>query len=345
MEIIQQPYLYSIALCALLVYQRSDKTSEGVVQFLALGGVASLVPFIVSVQAETEIQKIRMLGNLATVVLFAWLCITFLPISIHHMKKIGLNKIALVSVAAISGSLAFSTYYDSYSIGAISTIQYHSRFLIVALLPLASIALLSPLANTGSRRRLVSGFLALVVGLTAGRTLGYQVREAEQRFEMLSTPKGIEAFRHRLASNDVLNVAAWIRSNTSSDSLFATNYFCDTGRSCPSGIPIDSIENADIWGNLKSDQSNLVGFSQRQFLIQSPRHLWGNAPLQQEAKARVQISLGFATNFQNLRDLENFGVDYFIVDFDSLPDNSRVQWPQPLYSNARFGVFSLGDFS
>jgi len=341
-ELVTQSYLVA-CLCLGIAYLRSRKIYGG--SSLPLFGFSLFIlclPLALSVDGSTEIIKIRFVGQLCTAAFVAVMCRFVFATS---FEKSNTKKWRILAVSAVIMVIMFSLSLR-ISLGAYDPQNFlRESFkwnqIFVALSPL--IAVISLIIFRAKLSEYVSSltFVAVVIGLAAGGSVGYQIAEFGQRREIASTQLEFEKWQLRLMPDAVVEVGNWIRTNTPSEAIIASNYFCDIGRECPSDIPLTSLSAADIWKNQKADQSNLVAYSQRQFLVQSPRHLWGNALMPDIAVERVRASLDFAASRNSLRQLVEMGVTHFVLDLDSSPKTDLGGWPRPIFLNERFGVFEI----
>jgi hypothetical protein len=164
----------------------------------------------------------------------------------------------------------------------------------------------------------------------------------------VGTPLGSSVVEYELArgSADERGITSWLRVNTPSSSLIATNYFCDA---CIG----DAWINEDFkefdrgiwplkfgWGG-----SNFVfpAQSERLFLLQGPRFVAGGRRLPKESEARLRLSLEFAnrSSARAYDELRDRGVDYFVVDRRTATSDSWRSFGQVEFENERFSVVNL----
>jgi hypothetical protein len=142
-----------------------------------------------------------------------------------------------------------------------------------------------------------------------------------------------DTFQFSLGSYDDVGVSEWIRKNTATDSIFASNYFCDLN--CAGSNWITS--NPEFAGS----NFLLPALSHRRFFIQGTRFVGGSVwpdwvldrmrasteyPMNQSPNGRLQLSL--------------YGIDYFV--FDKTVVGLSVDSSNNLvYENDRFAVISI----
>lgn len=338
-EFATQSYLPACLIIHLLVKRISKEVSTSISGF---SFIILCVPLVLSVDSDTEIAKFRMVASLCTTVLAA--DIGRFAVTTYVNKPYIKKKAASIAILIIMTgmfSLGLRVSLGAYDPTNLLRESFQWAQVLVGLSPILAAICLFTLKPKLSEFSICLMFVALIVGLAAGGSVGYQIAEFGQRREVVSSRLESERLQLRLSPDAVVEVGRWIRENTPSEAIIASNYFCDEGRECPSDISLTSIGDADIWSNRKADQSNLVAFSQRRFLIQSPRHLWGNASMPNLAVERVRASLEFATLRDNSRQLAEMGVKYFVLDLDSSPKTNLTISPKPLFLNQRFAVFEI----
>jgi hypothetical protein len=341
-ELATQSYLPACILIGITCLRCNKIFRESSSPFLVFSLFVLCLPLALDVNSDTEIQKIRFLGSLcaaafAASILRFLLATSFGKFNIQKRRTLTVSAVIVVITFSLSLRMSLGAY-DSQNLLRES---FKWNQILLALLPLIAAISFIILRAKLSEYMISLTFTALIIGLAVGGCVGYQIAEFGQRLEIVSSQVESKRLQLRLMPDAVVEVGNWIRVNTPSQALIASNYFCDDGQECPSNISLTSVSAADIWNNQKADQSNLVAYSQRSFLIQSPRHLWGNAPMPYLAIERVRASLEFATSRENLPQLVEMGVKYFVLDLDSIPKTDLAEWQKPLFLNERFGVFEI----
>lgn len=289
-----------------------------------------------------EINKFRSWGTFATVALFGVLMISLL--NAHSEEDRSPRKIIGIEVLII-GIFAFA-------VGLVHQVfQYLGRFYrlveVLSLLPLAIVGcgllvrlfFQVRLPNVLSLRTLI---VASIFSFQLGGVIGYQIAESFQRYEI--SHLGSDVFRKTLVTDvSVETVAEFLRRATPRSALIASNFNCNDGETCPTEklLTTDSDDlTPSIWG-LQADMSNLAALAQRRFLLQSPRHVFGNYGMPKEAKKRWRLSGEFALTQGGRDELLNYGVDYFVLDWDSVPPGLRRTIAGTVYENSRFTIIAL----
>jgi hypothetical protein len=152
-----------------------------------------------------------------------------------------------------------------------------------------------------------------------------------------------------IGTADEIAVGQWLFSNTSKNSIIATNHFC--GATC-SGV--DWFENDyrrlnDTYTFPESPTGYgtfnyiLSVYAERRFLIEGARFLLVNGMSREEVRRRMSASLRFANQPDNasLGLLRNFGVDYFVIDKQSTTVRDWGEAASKLYENKIFVVLKL----
>jgi hypothetical protein len=142
-----------------------------------------------------------------------------------------------------------------------------------------------------------------------------------------------DTFQFSLGSYDDVGVSEWIRKNTATDSIFASNYFCD----------FNCVGTNWITSKPEFAGSNflLPALSRRRFFIQGTRFVGGSVwpdwvfdrmrasteyPMNQSPNGRLKLSL--------------YGIDYFV--FDKTGVSLSVDSSNNLvYENDRFAVVAI----
>ena len=117
----------------------------------------------------------------------------------------------------------------------------------------------------------------------------------------------------RVASTDEIDALQWLRKNSTSDSILATNLtLCRDALKCT------------------TDQSRFVtsAFSRRRVFIEGPRFVIGGLPYPDWATRRIKTSLDFAAkpSKRDLDFLRQHGVSWFVLGIESGSSFTRKDW-------------------
>jgi len=144
------------------------------------------------------------------------------------------------------------------------------------------------------------------------------------------------------------DVAEWIDVNTPRRAVLATNRFCAecSGRQWferDLALVGDDYNFVATDTTLGGNDFRLTSLSRRRFLIQGPRYLLVNGYPIDDAAVRVRLSLEFANDPSpaSRRELDEFGVTYFVADTTLTDNQSWEPWAAEVYRNDRFVVLRL----
>jgi hypothetical protein len=138
-------------------------------------------------------------------------------------------------------------------------------------------------------------------------------------------------------------LSAFVKSNTDSDIVLASNNFC-----CPGSAWFDKDLLELRAGNLNFDESSLGGanfllpaYTQRKFLVQGPRFVYQN--FSNDLEDRMKLSLGFANNptMDTVLKLKTYGVKGFVVNLSLTQIRDWSQFANTLYANDEFVFMTL----
>jgi len=278
-----------------LRYLVSSGVGSGAPSFYRLSEMALmlLVALGVAVVLTSRVVRTRQLATLGAVALFA----------------------ALVSRTP-------SSLYDQVDslVVAISPLRYLNASDVIAL----SVALLGALFCFRLSILRNWGLLAvalLSVSLTPITRMGVTSATESTEFERLSRPADF-------GPSDIEDVSRWLRVNTSTDVLVATNYLCPRDRldECTRTSP--QIECPKHHPSLMAGWA-LVAFSQRDFLYLSQG--WDTQTLYY-FDHQLSTQLGSRVSQDAVTDLRAQGVEYYVA---SLNHTAPQAWKQ-LQSAAEF---------
>jgi hypothetical protein len=141
-----------------------------------------------------------------------------------------------------------------------------------------------------------------------------------------------------------IEVAEWIRSNVSIDSVFASNAYC---ADCAGGLWLRSDLRAierkeEPKYQFGGENVMLSAYSGRQFIADGPAYLWrlnGHTAVTK----KIAASLAFANDPSptSRHGLDEFSVTHFVVDTTLTDNDSWAPWAVEVYRNGRFVVLRL----
>jgi len=147
---------------------------------------------------------------------------------------------------------------------------------------------------------------------------------------------------------DEIAAARWLRSYVPVDAVIASNHFCGRAECFGSGWFNEQVDSFRITPKFSTELfggANFVlpAYSERRFLIQGPRFLWGLSNPPEWAIARMNATLGFANgpNEITLQALRTFDVQYFVVDLASTTQRTWIPFGKLLYQNRSFAILEL----
>lgn len=289
-----------------------------------------------------EITKFAIWGSFATfVILGAHLIISSRVVTSQNRRE----RTTTVAAMTLVGLFLF-TFGLCYTVAPYLGI-YSKKIEILSIAPIVVIGCSLIFRQIAQRRRLqmfsvvVLAFMS-IFSFQFGRFSGSYFMESRQRYDQVLSKSNFP-YLTLVTDTDVEAVAEFIVSNTPETSLFASNYFCSDGATCPS-MKLLEVElpelTPSIWGQ-NADMSNLAALAQRRFLIQSPRHLFGNYLMPKEAQKRFRLSGEYALSKSGESDLREYGVDYFVLDWHSVISKPRIEPLGTVFTNSRFSVISF----
>jgi hypothetical protein len=152
-----------------------------------------------------------------------------------------------------------------------------------------------------------------------------------------------------IGTTDEIAVGRWLRTTTDKSSLIATNHFCGPACSGADWFENDYQRLNDTYifpasttgyGTFNFILSN---YAERRFLIEGARFLLVNGMPREDVRERMNVALAFANepSDTSLSSLQDFGVDYFVIDKQS---TTRRDWgltTSKLYEDDTFIVLDL----
>lgn len=223
----------------------------------------------------------------------------------------------------LSAGLLFAGIGIGVFWGLIEPHQSKSDVCVLGLLAVSScfvtIVVSSSIANSAFDARLT--FLPVVIGaVTAVIRLVFSLPRSRHTFMVAASTglavglfgSGIGGYLNQMiepprlepasmVSSKELETLTWIRRNTHSDELLATN------RNLCNGLPFCAYDET---------KPVVSAFTDRQVLIEGPRFLNGARNYPTWARERITDSVEFASHptIENLQKLRNYGVDWFYLD-------------------------------
>jgi len=159
----------------------------------------------------------------------------------------------------------------------------------------------------------------------------------------MEPPFSVSFSEQIIGTPDEIAVGNEIKSQVPPNSIIASNHFC--GREKCFGADWFKKPWLDSYDGTLFGGSNLVlpAYSERRFLIQGPRFLWGLNDPPTWATDRMNATLAFANSpdRQTLQGLRNFDVEYFVVDLESTTQRNWSPFGEVLYQNHSFAFLQL----
>jgi hypothetical protein len=152
-----------------------------------------------------------------------------------------------------------------------------------------------------------------------------------------------------IGTTDEIAVGRWLQTNTDKSSLIATNYFCGPACSGADWFENDYLRLDDTYIFPASPTGYgtfnfiLSDYAERRFLIEGARFLLVNGMPREEVRERMNVALAFANepSEASFGLLQNFGVDYFVIDKQSTTKRDWGIVTSKLYENDTFVVLRL----
>jgi hypothetical protein len=152
-----------------------------------------------------------------------------------------------------------------------------------------------------------------------------------------------------IGTTDEINVGRWLRTNTDKSSLIATNHFCGPACSGADWFENDFLRLNDTFIFPESPTGYgtfnfiLSDYAERRFLIEGARFLLVNGMPREDVRERMNVALAFANepSGASFGSLQNFGVDYFVIDKQSTTQRDWGLTTSKLYENDTFIVLEL----
>lgn len=152
-----------------------------------------------------------------------------------------------------------------------------------------------------------------------------------------------------LGTPDEVSTGLWLRANTNTSTIIASNHFC--GRTC-TGMKWFDEDMSQLKDSLiipKTETSFggsnfiLSDYARRRFLIEGTRFLLVNGIEKQDAIQRMSASLNFANSPDAiaLEVLKDYGVTYFVVDKQSTAHANWSAYSNTVFENETFLILAL----
>jgi F0F1-type ATP synthase assembly protein I len=270
------------------------------------------------------------------------------------------HLLALLTVGAATGWLWVQSYFEQlgpWSSGVQSTLSvsgieklfvYLLSDYAVRLLPVLLLLVAVYVALRFRNKPLIeslSVLLVLSMSFTFGSSL-FGSRESYQRDRSWYEDWGFNSQPH--ATQTLLEVAEYLRRESPRDAIVASNNFCCSGSSwledeLQLGISDKSYLRSHKDSKWGGANSLLVAYSQRRFLVQSPRFLTGYNYPSEDLQKRLRLSVDFANSPspELVESLRSYGVSYFIVNLNQTPVRNWEKFGTVLVSNSDFLLLEL----
>jgi hypothetical protein len=241
---------------------------------------------------------------------------------------------------------------DVQSARSVSGIEKLFVFLLsdfaVRLLPILLLLIVVYIALMFSSKPLIeslSVLLVLSVSFAFGSSL-FGSRESYQRNRSWYEDWAVNSQPH--ATQTLLEVADFLRLESPRGAIVASNNFCCSGSSwledeLQLGISDKSYLRSHKESKWGGGNSLLVAYSQRRFLVQSPRFLTGHNYPSEDLQKRLRSSVDFAASPspELVESLRSYGVSYFVVNLNQTPVRNWEKLGTVLVSNSDFLLLEL----
>lgn len=151
-----------------------------------------------------------------------------------------------------------------------------------------------------------------------------------------------------VGTTDEIAAGRWLRSYVPVDAVIASNHFCGPSQCFGAdwfNEQVDSFRTTPKFSTELFGGANFIlpAYSERRFLIQGPRFLWGLSNPPEWAIARMNATLDFANgpNENTLQALRTFDVQYFVVDLASTTKRTWIPFGKLIYQNHSFAILKL----
>jgi hypothetical protein len=173
----------------------------------------------------------------------------------------------------------------------------------------------------------------------------------EQRISYRRHPQNVEFF---IGDKYVQEIGYWLKNNSDRNSVIASNSFC-RGKDCMGqfwfaqqlqlfqsdpDILSGSCSQCDFNSLFGGANFLLADYSDRRFIIQGPRFLFGMNYPPKWVIEKMDFSLSFPTlsNDEMVIKMEKFKVDYFVVDKIASPVKTYIQPNLIVFQNRDFMI-------
>ena len=159
----------------------------------------------------------------------------------------------------------------------------------------------------------------------------------------------VEESATAIGTTDEIAVGRWLQTNTDKSSLIATNHFCGPACSGADWFENDSLRLNDTYIFPESPTGygtfnfTLSNYAERRFLIEGARFLLVNGMPREDVRERMNVALAFANepSEASFSSLQNFGVDYFVIDKQSTTQRDWGLTTSKMYENDTFIVLEM----
>jgi hypothetical protein len=277
-----------------------DKSSADFLAFLIGGSLVGPLRFLLS-GASGELYFLGV-----SIVFSSTISCWALAVALKNYSPSRQLQITLLLVPSISSLLPILASYDIVNL---SMLTNSGRFLIV---PTAVACVIATAFWMMLKTRTISTLAVFILLSFLSMSISRFFVVSIKPVEYLSTTE--------VASNEDVRSLTWLRGNTQSNAIIATNRFL-----CASTDPCSFDDSSFL----------ISAVARRRVLVEGPRFVIGGRPYPQWMTDRIALSTRFAErpNEDDLRTLKDYGVDWFVVNERFLPTGTLVEsdW-------AKFGI-------
>lgn len=342
--------------CAIAILVGQQKTLDSLI---ALFSWLSIVFFVTGVILQVAL-------NLYVVgVLLYWvtglLPVLALFVGVDVIRRFATYQVAIPVLAGIAGGwLWIQSYFEHLapwssgmqSARSVSGLENLSVYLLsdfaVRLLPILLLLVAVYVALRFRSKPLIESISVLLV-LSFSFAFGASLlgsRDSYQRDRSWYEDWALNSQPH--ATQTLLEVADFLHLESPRGAIVASNNFCCSGSSwledeLQLGISDKSYLRSHKESKWGGGNSLLVAYSQRRFLVQSPRFLTGYNYPSEDLQKRLRLSVDFATSPspELVESLRSYGVSYFIVNLNQTPVRNWEKFGTVLVSNSDFLLLEL----
>ena len=188
-------------------------------------------------------------------------------------------------------------------------------------------------------------FSILITGITITATFGAITATNLSKGPDLTVSESSIA----LGTPDEVSTGLWLRANTKTNTIIASNHFC--GRAC-TGTKWFDRDMSQLGDSLSIPRTEtgfggtnfvLSAYARRRFLIEGTYALLAGGIEKQDAIQRMSASLNFANSPDAvvLETLKDYGVTYFVVEKQSTAHTNWEAYSNTVYENETFLILAL----